>query len=277
MIRLEKLHKRYGRFTAVESLDLEVKDGEIFGFLGPNGAGKTSTIRMMAGLIKPTSGDAWLNGISISKNPIEAKKLLGLIPDRPYLYEKLTGREYLRFICGIYGVASAHGEAAAKEMLRMFGLANWADELVEGYSHGMKQRLIMAGALVHDPKVLVVDEPMVGLDPRGARLVKEIFRGVARNDRTVFLSTHSLDVAEELCDRIGILSRGKLVAIGTMDELRGRSKGSKDLEGIFLALTAEAQQDDLAVVGAIPDDAKPAAPKADEPPPPIPVEREGLE
>ena len=155
-------------------------------------------------------------------------------------------------------------------MLRMFGLANWADELIEGYSHGMKQRLIMAGALVHDPKVLVVDEPMVGLDPRGARLVKEIFRGVARNDRTVFLSTHSLDVAEELCDRIGILARGKLVAIGTMEELRGRSKGSKDLEGIFLALTAEAQQDD--VVGAIPDEAKAAAPA-----PPPTNGREGLE
>lgn len=255
MIKLEKLHKRYGRFTAVESLDLEVNDGEIFGFLGPNGAGKTSTIRMMAGLIKPTSGDAWLNGISITKNPIEAKKLLGLIPDRPFVYEKLTGREYLRFICGVYGVEAAAGEAAAKDLLRMFGLENWADELIEGYSHGMKQRLIMAGALVHDPKVLVVDEPMVGLDPRGARLVKEIFRGIARKDRTVFLSTHSLDVAEELCDRIGILSRGKLVAIGTMEELRGQAKGSKDLESIFLALTAEAQQDELAggLVGALPE------------------------
>lgn len=258
MILLSKLHKRYGRFTAVESLDLEVKDGEIFGFLGPNGAGKTSTIRMMSGLIKPTSGDAFLNGISISKNPIEAKKILGLIPDRPFVYEKLTGREYLRFICGIYGVPSVEGEAAAKEMLRMFGLANWADELIEGYSHGMKQRLIMAGALVHDPKVLVVDEPMIGLDPRGARLVKEIFRGVARNDRTVFLSTHSLDVAEELCDRIGILARGKLVAIGTMDELRSRSKEAKDLESIFLALTAESQQDEM--VGALPDGKEPETP-----------------
>ena len=262
MIRLEKLHKRYGRFTAVKGLDLEVKDGEIFGFLGPNGAGKTSTIRMMAGLIKPTSGDAFLNGISITHDPIAAKKLLGLIPDRPFVYEKLTGREYLRFICGVYGVQDSVGEAAAKDLLRMFGLSNWADELIEGYSHGMKQRLIMAGALVHDPKVLVVDEPMVGLDPRGARLVKEIFRGVARKDRTVFLSTHSLDVAEELCDRIAILSRGELVAIGTMDQLRARSKGSKDLEGIFLALTAEAQQDEVpgGLVGALPPEAEPPAP-----------------
>ena len=259
MIRLEKLHKRYGRFTAVESLDLEVKDGEIFGFLGPNGAGKTSTIRMMSGLIKPTSGDAFLNGLSISKDPIEAKKILGLIPDRPYLYEKLTGREYLRFICGVYGVDRVKGEEATNEMLRTFGLVNWGDELVEGYSHGMKQRVIMAGALVHDPRVLVVDEPMVGLDPRGARLVKEIFKGVARKNRTVFLSTHSLHVAEELCDRIGILSRGKLVAIGTMDELRARAHSSGDLESIFLSLTAEAQAGDDMVVGALPDSREPGS------------------
>ena len=257
MIRLEKLHKRYGRFTAVESLDLEVKDGEIFGFLGPNGAGKTTTIRMMAGLIRPSGGDAFLNGISISKNPIEAKALLGLIPDRPYLYEKLTGNEYLRFICGVYGVPSVEGDARAKEMLGTFGLANWADELIEGYSHGMKQRLIMAGALVHDPKVLVVDEPMVGLDPRGARLVKEIFRGIARKDRTVFLSTHSLGVAEELCDRVGILSRGKLVAVGTVEELKSRAHSAGDLEDVFLSLTAEAQagegeQGGDDVVGALP-------------------------
>ena len=257
MIRLEKLHKRYGRFTAVDSLDLEVKDGEIFGFLGPNGAGKTTTIRMMAGLIQPTSGDAFLNGISISKNPIEAKSILGLIPDRPYLYEKLTGREYLRFICGVYGVPTATGEARSLEMLKTFGLANWSDELIEGYSHGMKQRLIMAGALVHDPKVLVVDEPMVGLDPRGARLVKEIFKNVAREDRTVFLSTHSLGVAAELCDRVGILSRGKLVAVGTVEELKILANAKGDLEEIFLALTTEAQSGEGAdggddVVGALP-------------------------
>jgi len=265
MIRLEKLTKRYGRYVAVDGLDLEIRDGEIFGFLGPNGAGKTTTIRMMAGLIKPTSGDVFLDGISVTKDPIGAKALLGLIPDRPYLYEKLTGREYLRFICGIYGVDAVKGEEAANEMLKMFGLANWGDELVEGYSHGMKQRLIMAGALVHDPRVLVVDEPMVGLDPRGARLVKEIFKGVARRNRTVFLSTHSLNVAEELCDRIGILSRGKLVAIGTLEELRGRARtAGGHLEEIFLALTAEAQAESgVDVVGALPENrvAKPEEPR----------------
>jgi ABC-2 type transport system ATP-binding protein len=256
VIRLEKLSKRYGRFTAVEGLDLEVKDGEIFGFLGPNGAGKTTTIRMMAGLIQPTGGDAFLDGKSISKEPIAAKKILGLIPDRPYLYEKLTGREYLRFLCAVYGVDAKAGEAAGAKMLDTFGLANWSDELVEGYSHGMKQRLIMAGALVHDPKVLVVDEPMVGLDPRGAKLVKEIFRGISRSDRTVFLSTHSLDIAQELCDRIGILSRGKLVAIGTLDELRKRAGTGGDLESIFLTLTEEAvagSGTDVSVVGAVPE------------------------
>ncbi|HVO30383.1 MAG TPA: ABC transporter ATP-binding protein [bacterium] len=261
MIRLEKLSKKYGRYTAVDSLDLSVEDGEIFGFLGPNGAGKTTTIRMIAGLIQPSAGDALLNGISITRTPIEAKAILGLIPDRPYLYEKLTGREYLRFICGVYGVDAVPGEAKATEMLATFGLANWADELVEGYSHGMKQRLIMAGALVHDPKVLVVDEPMIGLDPRGARLVKEIFKGIARADRTVFLSTHSLGVAEELCDRVGILSRGKLVAVGTVEELKARSQKEGNLEEIFLALTAEAQSDEGSVggsdvVGALPPEAK---------------------
>jgi ABC-2 type transport system ATP-binding protein len=216
---------------------------------------------MMAGLIQPTSGDAFLNGKSICKDPIAAKALLGLIPDRPYLYEKLTGREYLRFICGVYGVPAKSGDAASVQMLTTFGLLHWADELIEGYSHGMKQRLIMAGALVHEPKVLVVDEPMVGLDPRGARLVKEIFRNVAREDRTVFLSTHSLSVAEELCDRIGILSRGALVAVGTVDELRTRAKSSGDLESIFMALTAEAQAGEgdgggADVVGALPSDGK---------------------
>ena len=265
MIRLQGLSKRYGKYVAVESLDLEIKDGEIFGFLGPNGAGKTTTIRMMSGLIQPTAGDAVLNGLSIKQQPIEAKKILGLIPDRPYLYEKLTGREYLRFLCAIYGVDAAKGDAAAREMLATFGLANWADELIEGYSHGMKQRLIMAGALVHDPRVLIVDEPMVGLDPRGAKLVKEIFKGIARKDRTVFLSTHSLDVAQDLCDRIGILSRGRLVAIGTMDELRAKAKagaaGADDLESIFLTLTEEAAQEDgsgagVDVVGALPSNGK---------------------
>ena len=212
---------------------------------------------MMAGLIKPTSGDAILEGVSISKDPIRAKALLGLIPDRPYLYEKLTGREYLRFMCGVYGVDPQKGDAASTELLKMFGLANWQAELVEGYSHGMKQRLIMAGALVHDPKVLVVDEPMVGLDPRGAAQVKDLFRGYARKGRTVFLSTHSLAIAQELCDRIGILSRGRLVAIGTMDELRDLAKvkavGTEDLEQIFMTLTSEAQNGDD-VVGALPPD-----------------------
>ncbi len=239
MIRLLDLRKRYGSFDAVKGISLEIADGEIFGFLGPNGAGKTTTIRMMAGLIKPTGGNAWLNGWSIVSEPIAAKSILGLIPDRPYLYEKLTGREYLRFLCGIYGVAPATGGPAAEALLERFGLSRWGDELVEGYSHGMKQRLIMAGALVHDPKVLVVDEPMVGLDPRGARLVKEIFRSVAAQNRTVFLSTHSLSVAEELCDRVGILSRGEIVAVGTVEELREKARTRGDLESVFLALTAE--------------------------------------
>jgi ABC-2 type transport system ATP-binding protein len=168
---------------------------------------------------------------------------MGVVPDRPFLYEKLTGREFLRFLGGLYRVPAAHVDAAAGELLRLFRLEAWADELIEGYSHGMKQRVIMAGSLIHDPQVMVVDEPMVGLDPQGARLLKDVLTGFAARGRTVFLSTHSLPVAEELCDRIGILSRGKLVALGTMDELRARASHSGDLESVFLTLTREAHDE----------------------------------
>ena len=243
MIEIDGIGKRYGKFQALKNLTLKIGAGEIFGFLGPNGAGKTTTIKIMSGLIRPTSGEVRVHGFSVQTDPMRAKAMMGVVPDQPFLYEKLTGREFLRFLGGLYQVDPAHVEVAATELLRLFRLEAWSDELIEGYSHGMKQRLVMAGAFIHDPKVLVVDEPMVGLDPQGARLLKDVLLGFARRGRTVFMSTHSLPVAEELCDRIGILSRGELIALGTMEELRARTEGEGDLESVFLKLTREAHQE----------------------------------
>ncbi|MBN2358347.1 MAG: ABC transporter ATP-binding protein [Deltaproteobacteria bacterium] len=239
MIEIDHLCKRFGKFVAIEDLSLRVEDGEIFGFLGPNGAGKTTTIKAMAGLIKPTAGEVRIDGLSVQRQPLAAKQRLGVVPDRPFLYEKLTGREFLSFMCGLYGVPDQRGRRASEELLRLFQLEGWGDELIEGYSHGMKQRLVMAGAFVHDPRALVIDEPTVGLDPQGTRLLKEVFSAFARRRRTVFLSTHSLAAAEEVCDRIGILSHGRLVASGTLDELRARARSEGDLESVFFTLTRE--------------------------------------
>jgi ABC-2 type transport system ATP-binding protein len=241
VIEIDHLGKRYGTYTALADLSLRIADGEIFGFLGPNGAGKTTTIKAIAGLIKPTQGRILVDGLSVAQQPLAAKARLGVIPDRPFLYEKLTGLEYLRFLAGLYGLDAARAERAARSWLEVFRLAGWGDELVEGYSHGMKQRLVMAGAFIHGPHNLVVDEPMVGLDPEGARLVKGIFRAWAKRGHSLFVSTHSLPEAEELCDRIGILSHGRLIAIGTLDELRQRARSSGDLEEVFLTLTREAE------------------------------------
>ena len=246
MIRLEKLTKRYGRITAVDELDLHVRRGEVFGFLGPNGAGKTTTFRMLCGLIQPTSGRITVDGIDALADPIRAKRVTGYIPDRPYLYEKLTGIEFLAFVGGIYGLDSAEVERRAGELLEFFDLTEFGGELVEGYSHGMKQRLTLAAALLPRPPLLVVDEPMVGLDPSGARLVKEVFRRKAEQGETVFLSTHTLEVAEEVCDRIAILHRGRIVASGTMDELRQLQRGGEaNLEAIFLSVTGGADMQEV--------------------------------
>ena len=239
MIQLENLSKRYGEFKAVDGISLEIDKGEIFGFLGPNGAGKTTTIKMMAGLLKPTSGRIVINGYDIIENPIEAKRITGFIPDRPFIYEKLTGKEFLHFIGGLYGIRNNGFGESVSRLLKLFDLDEWGDELIEGYSHGMKQRLVMSSALIHDPKVIVVDEPMVGLDPKGARLVKEVFRMITSLGTTVFMSTHSLEIAEEMCNRIAIIQKGKLIALGSMDELRSTVRDTRDqnLESLFLALT----------------------------------------
>lgn len=238
MIQLEHLTKQFGSFLAVHDLCLNISPGEIFGFLGPNGAGKTTTIRMMMGLLKPTAGRIILGGQDLAVTPLAAKAICGFVPDRPFVYEKLTGREFLGFVGGLYQVPPQTCQTRADESLNLFSLSDWGDELVETYSHGMKQRLVVAAALLHDPQILVVDEPMVGMDPIGARLFKALLRSLTLKGKTIFMSTHSLEVAEELCDRIGIIHGSKLIALGTMDELQ-RQAGSEDrLEDIFLKLTA---------------------------------------
>ena len=235
MIKTKNLTKRFGNITAVDSLNIEVIKGEIFGFLGPNGAGKTTTIKMLAGIIPPTSGTAYIGGYDIIKEPIKAKKLVGFIPDQPFLYEKLTGYEFLRLIGYLYNIDGKKLETNIELYLELFQLKDWATELIENFSHGMKQRLVMSAAFLHEPEIIIVDEPMVGLDPKGIQLVKDIFR---KKEVTIFMSTHTLPIAEEICDRIAIINEGKLVAIGTMDNLREMIKeGEKRLEPLFLKIT----------------------------------------
>ena len=238
MIRLNTLTKRYGKFTAVDGIDLDVPRGELFGLLGPNGAGKTTSIRMIAGILRPTSGTVTVGGIDIQARPLEAKARLGYIPDRPFVYDKLTGGEFLRFAAALYGMQGPAVERRIDELLELFELTAWKHELTESYSHGMRQKLIIAGALVHRPDVIVVDEPMVGLDPKSARLLKELFRQFVSRGGTVLMSTHTMEIAEVMCDRIAIVFRGKIAAQGTMAELREQTaSGDVSLEDLFLKLT----------------------------------------
>ena len=241
MIELKSITKEYGNFRAVDNLNLTVEKGELFGFIGPNGAGKTTTIKMIGGILMPSSGTVTIAGIDMQMQPEAAKSKIGFIPDRPYLYEKLTGMEFLRFTADIYGVPDRIFGNRAQENLEMFSLSDWSDELIESYSHGMKQRLIMSAALLHDPQVIVVDEPMVGLDPVAIMMVKDLFQRLTRKGVTVFMSTHTLAVAEETCDRIGIIHKGHMIASGTTADLQREANVSDaDLERIFLNLTGVA-------------------------------------
>jgi ABC-2 type transport system ATP-binding protein len=238
MIELINLTKRFGDVVAVNRLNLSVSKGEIFGFIGPNGAGKTTTLRMMGGVLVPTEGSVTIDGLNIAREPEEAKKRIGFIPDRPYLYEKLTGMEFLRFTADLYGMEGDLFRKKSEEVLKKFLLYDWGDELIESYSHGMKQRLVISAAILHDPKVIVVDEPMVGLDPAGIKMVKGLFRDLAQKGTTLFMSTHTLAVAEDVCDRIGIIHKGVLIATGTIEELKRRAQVREgDLEKVFLILT----------------------------------------
>jgi ABC-2 type transport system ATP-binding protein len=238
MIELKDLTKTYGTYTAVQRLSLSIGRGEIFGFIGPNGAGKTTTIKMMGGVMAPTEGTITIAGIDMQAEPLKAKRKVGFIPDRPFLYEKLTGLEFMQFTADIYGVPEEQFPDKAAVILALFSLADWSNDLIESYSHGMKQRLIMAAALLHDPEVLIVDEPMVGLDPLAIIMVKNLFKRLASQGVTIFMSTHTLKVAEDICDRIGIIARGRLIASGTAADLRREANvSSADLEQVFLNLT----------------------------------------
>lgn len=240
MIEVHNLKKSYGRVKALDGVSFTLAPGEIFGFIGPNGAGKTTTIRIMGGILSPTEGTVRIDGIDMAKDPQQAKMKIGFIPDRPFIYEKLTGLEFLKFSSDLYGVKEDAFLTKAENLLKMFSLFDWAEGLIDSYSHGMKQRLIIAAALLHDPSVIIVDEPMVGLDPTGIRMVKDLLREKAREGAAVFMSTHSLGVAEDICDRIGVIHRGVLIATGTTSDLK-RAAGVEeaDLEAVFMRLTEE--------------------------------------
>ncbi|MFI5310133.1 MAG: ABC transporter ATP-binding protein [Gemmatimonadales bacterium] len=239
MIQLSGLTKQFGKFTAVDAIDLQVPRGELFGFLGPNGAGKTTTLRMIAGILKPTAGTVRIGGIDIAADPIGAKSMLGFIPDRPFIYEKLTGAEFLRFVAGLYGQEGEKIEHRARELMALFDLEEWRDELVESYSHGMRQKLIVSSAFVHRPEVIVVDEPHVGLDPKSIKILRDLFKEYVRRGHTIMMSTHTLEAAEMLCDRIAIIHGGRIAACGTMDELRKGASHGGGLEEIFLRMTGQ--------------------------------------
>ena len=239
MIEFRGVTRRYGRKVAVADLDLVVRSGEIFAFLGPNGAGKTTSIKMLVGLLRPNSGQIRVCGFDVVSECRQANGLVGFIPDEPYLYDKLTGREFLQFVAGMYGLDPRGARERISREIARFELDDFVDDLCESYSHGMKQRVALSAALLHDPEVLVLDEPTVGLDPRTIRHVKDLLRARAVAGTTVFMSTHSLSLAEELADRIGIVNRGRLECVGSIDELRaGLASEKLTLEELFLKLTA---------------------------------------
>jgi ABC-2 type transport system ATP-binding protein len=248
LIETAHLVKSYGDKLAVDDVSIQVNAGEIFGFLGPNGAGKTTTIKMIVGLLRPSGGVVKVGGYDVVLQPLQAKAACGYVPDEPNLYAKLTGRELLRFVGDLYGLDRDQMARRSEELLRLFGLMEAADDTTDSYSHGMKQKTSLAAALVHDPRVLVMDEPTVGLDPKSARLIKDILRQMADRGAAVMLSTHILEIAQNMCDRIGIINKGRLIAAGTMDDLRRLGQGESSLEDIFLSLTGGAEDAEIAEV-----------------------------
>jgi ABC-2 type transport system ATP-binding protein len=248
LIETHSLTKRYGEKLAVDEVSFDVHRGEVFGFLGPNGAGKTTTIKMIVGLLQPTSGSVKVDGFDVQSQPVQAKAASGFVPDTPNLYPKLSGRELLHFVGDLYEVPRSKVNERSEELLRLFDLIQAADDTIDSYSHGMKQKIAMASALIHDPHVLVLDEPTVGLDPKSARLIKDMLRQMADRGAAIFLSTHILEIAERMCDRIGIINQGRLIAVGSMAELRLMGKGESSLEDIFLTLTGGVEVAEIAEV-----------------------------
>ena len=238
MINIKNLTKHYGNLTAVSALSLNIPAGECFGFLGPNGAGKTTTIKLLAGLLKPNEGTIEIGGYDVQRDPQKVKGIIGYIPDKPFIYEKLTGGEFLDFIAELYQVNEDFVKEKREELLNLFAIKDFENELVESYSHGMRQKLVITAALIHNPKVIIVDEPMVGLDPKGMRQVKEIFKQLTKSGVTIFMSTHTMSVAQEMCHRIGIINKGKLIALGNMNDLQKQAQVSSGLEDVFLQLTS---------------------------------------
>jgi ABC-2 type transport system ATP-binding protein len=239
MIELDHVSKAYGNKVAVNDLDLTIDRGELFAFLGPNGAGKTTTIKLMCGLLFPSTGRVRIASFDLRTHGPEARQLISYVPDQPFLYEKLTGREVMRFIADMYGMPKPRALERMDRMIELFGLGGFVDDLTQNYSHGMRQRTVFACALLHEPQVLIVDEPTVGLDPRSVRLLKDLLREEADRGVTVFLSTHSLDIAQELADRIGVVAQGRLIGCGTLDTLRRQAALDGSLEEVFLKLTEE--------------------------------------
>lgn len=239
-IRLEQVSKKYGAVTALDTLNLSIKSGELFGFIGPNGAGKTTLIRVLTGIIRPTTGDVDICGFSLLKQPNKAKALVGYVPDRPYLYEKLTPLEYFEFVSGLYGINANSAIKKSEELLKIFDLWGKRNDLIESFSHGMKQKIAMCGACLHDPKVFIVDEPTVGLDPKSIKLTKRFLKEMTENKKTVFLTTHTLSVAQDLCTDIAIICKGGIIARGSIEELQKMAKmPDNSLEDVFLELTRE--------------------------------------
>lgn len=237
MIKIAHLTKRFGETIAVRDLNLEIPRGELFCFIGPNGAGKTTTIKLLTGLLFPTSGEIFIGGHNIQTKPIKAKSIIGYIPDNPFLYEKLTGEEFLSFVAKLYSLKNIEGKS--EEFLRLFGLSDYKEKLITNYSHGMKQRLVFSAILLHEPEVIIIDEPLVGLDPASSKLVKVLLRKEVAKGKTIFLSTHTLSVAEEIADRIGVIHKGRLIALGKLEDLKKKAHTSGKLEEIFLQLTRE--------------------------------------
>jgi ABC-2 type transport system ATP-binding protein len=237
MISIQNVTKNYGRKVAVDNLSLEIGAGEFFAVLGPNGAGKTTTIKMLAGLLRPTAGKLMVAGVDVQQDPIAAKRLCAYVPDQPFLYDKLSGIEFMNFIADLYEVDGSGRQKEIERLVDLFGMKDFVRELTEAYSHGMKQRLVLAATLLHKPKVILVDEPLVGLDPHTARLVKQVFREQAQGGTSIFMSTHVLSVAEDFADRIGIMMQGKIVGLGKMEDLRRQAKLEGKLEDVFFKIT----------------------------------------